>query len=154
MAALTLPLWSEAKNYTKTNLQNSGSVPNRCKCYSCTTKDLKTSPLGGFIYLCISSGCSAVRLAHSLRVREVGGSNPPIPTLFVSPLSPKVTVKKCPKPGSVFRVLDIKFFTVLLLLIAIYSEYIRIYLIMISRESYQKKIEKSLQIFPACASGS
>lgn len=39
------------------------------------------SSLPEFSYLGAGSGCSAVRLAHSLRVREAGGSNPPIPTL-------------------------------------------------------------------------
>ena len=39
------------------------------------------SSLPEFSYLGTGSGCSAVRLAHSLRVREAGGSNPPIPTL-------------------------------------------------------------------------
>ena len=32
----------------------------------------------------IISGCSAVRLARTVRVREVGGSNPPTPTFFIT----------------------------------------------------------------------
>ena len=63
--------------------------------------DAMLSPNAGLtlphiVYNVIASGCSSVRLERTVRDREVGGSNPPTPTISPRRCLPSTGIRSAP----------------------------------------------------------